>query len=207
VIASLRGQLLSKDESRVVLEAGGVGYEVFVTSATLSQLPPVGGEAFLHVEESFGMYGGGATLYGFASPSERTMFRELRDNVPSTGAKKALEYLEKASKSLPDFRRAILDKDGKLLTGVFGFTKKTAERLIESLKDKLEAVHVAGHEKLARTDSPELASGTLSQALSALSALGYKPNEAKVVLQSVAAETGGRELSVEQIVRLALKRL
>ncbi len=207
MIASLRGPVLSKEEGRVVVEAGGVGYEVFLTSAALSQLPAVGGEAVLHIEESFGMYGGGATLYGFVSPSERAMFRELRDNVPSTGAKKALEYLEKASKSLPDFRRAILDKDAKLLTGVFGFTKKTAERLIESLKDKLESVHVSGAEKLAPRDAADLATGALSQALSALSALGYKPGEARIALQSVSQDAGGRELAVEQIVRLALKRL
>jgi len=206
VIASLRGTVLSKAEDRAVVEAAGVGYEVFVTSTTSAQLA-IGHEGFLHIEESFGMYGGGATLYGFAAPSERAMFRELRDNVPSTGAKKALEYLEKASKSLPDFRRAILDKDVKLLTGVFGFTKKTAERLVESLKDKLEAVHVAGAERLVRADSADLGSAALSQALSALAALGYKPNEAKLVLQSVAQEAGGKELAVEQIVRLALKRL
>ena len=164
MIAALRGTLLSKEPDKIVLEAAGVGYEVFVTSSTSARLPAPGQATSLHVAESFAMYGGGATLYGFLAPPEKAMFLAFRDSVPSTGAKKALEYLEKASRSLPDFRRAILEKDSKLLTGVFGFTKKTADRLIEALKDKLEAVPVSGPEKLARSAGGEAASSALSQA-------------------------------------------
>lgn len=207
MIASLRGVILSKDLDRVVLEAGGVGYEVFVTAATSARLPAPGDTALLHVAESFGMYGGGATLYGFFAPSERALFELFKEQVPSTGAKKALEYLDRASKSLPDFRRAILEKDAKILAGVFGFSKKTADKLIEALKDKLEAIRVPGIERLARADAADLASSSLSQALSALSTLGYKPSEARAALQSIAQERGGSDLPVEQIVRLALKRL
>lgn len=207
MIATLRGTILEKQTERVVLECGGVGYEVSVTAAASAALPPVGAQAFLSIVESFGMYGGGQTLYGFLSASEKQMFLALRDNVPGTGAKKALEYLDKANKSLPDFRRAILDKDHALLTGVFGFTKKTAEKLVDALKDKLESVHVPGHERLARADQPELQSSSLGQALAALSALGYKPAEARAALQAIADETGGKEESVERIIRLALKRL
>jgi Holliday junction DNA helicase RuvA len=208
MIASLRGVILEKDLDRLVLECGGVGYEVHVTASTAAALPPVGAEAYLAVVPSFGMYGGGETLYGFSTASEKQMFLALRDNVPGTGAKKALEYLDKANKSLPDFRRAILDKDEKLLTGVFGFTKKTAEKLVDSLKDKLEAVHVSGAERIARADQPDLAStSVLGQALSALSALGYKPAEARAALQSLADETARKDVTVEQVIRLALKRL
>ncbi len=207
MIATLRGTVLAKEDDRVVVEAAGIGYEIFVTSATLGRVPAPGHEAFLHVAESFGMYGGGQTLYGFLGPAEKSMFCTFRDEVPSTGAKKALEYLDKASKSLPDFRRAIIERDAKLLCGVFGFSKKTAERLIDALKDKIEAVHVPGAERLARQDEPPLATGPLSQALAALSALGYKPSEAKAALAAVAEESGGREIEAEQVVRMALKRL
>lgn len=207
MIASLRGTLLVKEAERVVVEAGGVGYEVFVTGATAAQLPPVGEDVFLQICESFAMYGGGATLYGFAAPADLSMFLAFRDHVPSTGAKKALEYLDKAAKSLPDFRRAILDKDAKILCGVFGFTKKTADKLIDALKDKLESVHVPGAERIGKSEVPALPSSSLSQALSALSALGYKPAEARAALSSVAEETSGGILEVEQLVRLALKRL
>lgn len=207
MIATLRGTVVEKHSERVVLEAAGVGYEVSVTEAASAALPPVGSDAFLQIVESFAMYGGGATLYGFLSASEKQMFLALRDHVPGTGAKKALEYLDKANKSLPDFRRAVLDRDAKLLTGVFGFTKKTADKLIDALKDKLEGVHVAGSERIARADAPELQTSALGQAMSALSALGYRPGEAKAALQSVAEETRGQDLLVEQIIKLALKRL
>ena len=102
----------------MVVEAAGVGYEVSVTAATSQNLPALGHDAFLFVTESFAMYGGGPTFYGFATPGEKAMFEAFRDNVQGTGAKKALEFLDKASKSLPDFRRAILDKDAKILTGL-----------------------------------------------------------------------------------------
>ncbi|MBI3553674.1 MAG: Holliday junction branch migration protein RuvA [Elusimicrobia bacterium] len=207
MIASLRGTVQAKETERVVLEVAGVGYEVSVTAATAEQLPNIGHPAFLHVVESFAMYGGGAAYYGFASPADKGMFLAFKDHVPSTGAKKALEYLDKASKSLPDFRRAILEKDGKILTGVFGFTKKTADKLIDALKDKLEGHPVPGHERFLKTDSPDLPSSALSQALSGLTALGYKPTEARAALAAVTEETSGKKLDAEQILRLALKRL
>lgn len=205
MIASLRGSVLSVGEAKAVIEVAGIGYEVAMTAHALSQLV-VGREALVLVDESVAMYGGGVSLYGFLSPSEKSMFAAFRDEVPSTGAKKALEYLDKASKSLPDFRRAILEKDAKLLTGVFGFSKKTAERLIDSLKDKLEGVVVPGGERLRPAEAPA-STAAMSQALSALSALGYKPAEARAALAAVAEESSGRELAAEQIVRLALKRL
>jgi len=89
-------------------------------TATASRIPEVGQEVLLYIVESFGMYGGGETLYGFLSPNEKAMFLAFKDNISGTGAKKALEHLEKASKSLPDFRRAIIEKDVKILSGVFG---------------------------------------------------------------------------------------
>lgn len=206
MIVSLRGTVLVKEPERVVLESAGLGYEVAITPATHNQLPAIGQTAFLHLCESFGMYGGGSTFYGFATPAEKSMFLAFRDHVPSTGAKKALEYLDKASKSLPDFRRAILDKDSRILCGVFGFTKKTADKLVDALKDKLEGVTVSGHERISKA-GPELPTSALSQALSALAALGYKPAEARAALASVAEESPEGKLPVEQIVRLALKRL
>jgi holliday junction DNA helicase RuvA len=205
MIATLRGVVQSKKGDRLVLEVGGVGYEVHATGATLVQLSE-GAEAFLHIEESFAMYGGGAVFYGFLTANEKEMFLTFKEHVPSTGAKKALEFLEKASKSLPDFRRAILEKDGRILSGVFGFTKKTADKLVDALKDKIEGVAVSGHEKLGRP-AASVPQGALAQALSALSSLGYKPSEARTALAAVAEESSGRDLSAEEIVRQALKRL
>lgn len=207
MIASLRGTVLTRNAPRVVVEAGGVGYEVCVSAATAAALPEPGRSVLLHIAESVAMYGGGVSLYGFLAPSEKEMFLTLRDCVPGTGAKKALEYLDKASKSLPDFRRAVLDKDAKTLCGVFGFTRKTAERLVDGLKDEIEAVSVPGAERLKRTDGAAVAPAAMSQALSALAALGYKPAEARAALGSVAEEHPGEALDAERIIRMALKRL
>lgn len=207
MIASLRGVVLSKDLESVVLEVGGVGHEVHVTASTASSLPGPGGEAFLLVVPSYAMYGGGETLYGFLTPAEKSMFAAFRDEIPGTGAKKALEYLDKASKSLPDFRRAVMDRDEKLLCAVFGFTKKTAAKIIESLKGKLEDVRVPGAPHIQKAAETVPATGAWAQALNALESLGYKPAEVRSALQALAEENGGRELPAEQLVRQALKRL
>jgi Holliday junction DNA helicase RuvA len=152
------------------------------------------------------MYGGGETLYGFLSPSEKQMFCAFRDEIPGTGAKKALEYLDKASKSLPDFRRAVMDRDEKLLCGVFGFTKKTATKLVDALKGKIDEVRVPGAPHLKTADAAPT-TGSWGQALQALESLGYKQSEVRAALQTLAAETGGREIPAETLVRQALKRL
>ena len=156
---------------------------------------------------SYAMYGGGETLYGFLDASEKALFCAFRDEIPGTGAKKALEYLDKASKSLPDFRRAVIDRDEKLLCGVFGFTKKTAAKMLDALKGKLEDVRVCGTPRMMKSAESVPASGPWAQALSALSSLGYKPAEVRSALQALAEEDGGKDLPAEQLVRQALKKL
>ncbi|MBI5246178.1 MAG: Holliday junction branch migration protein RuvA [Elusimicrobia bacterium] len=207
MIASLRGTVLSKDLESLVLEVGGVGHEIHVTSATSSRLPAPGGEALLFIDSSYAMYGGGETLYGFLSSSEKAMFRAFRDEIPGTGAKKALEFLDKASKSLPDFRRAVIDRDEKLLCGVFGFTKKTATKIVDALKEKLEDVRVAGSPHFQKAADSMPATGSWGQALNALEALGYKFGDARAALQSLAEVHGGKDVPTEQLVREALKRI
>ncbi|MBI3566322.1 MAG: Holliday junction branch migration protein RuvA [Elusimicrobia bacterium] len=207
MIASLRGVVLSKDLESLVLEVGGVGHEVHVTASTASALPAPGGEALLLVVPSYAMYGGGETLYGFLNASEKAMFCAFRDEIPGTGAKKALEYLDKASKSLPDFRRAVLDRDEKLLCGVFGFTKKTATKIVEALKGKLEDVRVPGAPHIQKIADAVPPTGAWAQALNALESLGYKQAEVRSALQALAEEHGVQELPAEQLVRQALKRL
>jgi Holliday junction DNA helicase RuvA len=207
MIASLRGVVVERDAETVVLESAGVGREVHLTASAAARLPAPGGEAFVLVVPSYAMYGGGETLYGFLDAAEKAMFCAFRDEIPGTGAKKALEYLDKASKSLPDFRRAVLERDEKLLCGVFGFSKKTAAKIIGALKDKLEDVRVSGAPHLRKLDDALPATGAWSQALSALEALGYKPAEVRGALRAMAEEHAGRDLPAEQLVRQALKKL
>ncbi|MEK7234782.1 MAG: Holliday junction branch migration protein RuvA [Elusimicrobiota bacterium] len=207
MIASLRGVVLSKDLETLVLEVGGVGHEVHITSATASKIPAPGGEALLFIVASLAMYGGGETLYGFLTLPEKAMFCAFRDEIPGTGAKKALEFLDKASKSLPDFRRAVMDHDEKLLCGVFGFTKKTATKIVHSLKGKIDEVRVAGSPHFAASGGEMPSTGSWGRALNALEALGYKFSDARATLQALAEEHGGKDVPTEQLVRQALKRL
>ncbi|MFA6092940.1 MAG: Holliday junction branch migration protein RuvA [Elusimicrobiota bacterium] len=205
MIARLRGQVLEKDLERVVLDAGGVGYELMINAATSSRLPEPGGSAELHVFESAALYGGTVTLYGFSSRQEKELFLCLKEHVPSTGAKKALEYLEKASRSLPDFQSAVMQGDARVLSSVFGFTSKTAQKLLSGLKDKLGGIEVSGTQRVLR-EGPSSVS-TMARTVEALAALGYKPSESGPAVESAAREFDGREASVEDMLRLSLKRL
>jgi len=205
MIATLRGTVVEKAAARVVIEAGGVGYEVTVCPSALLRLPPEGAEGFLHIAESVPMYGGGVTLYGFLSKEDKELFLCFKE-LPNTGAKKALELLEKASRSLVDFRRGIVGGDHHLLKEVFGFTKKTADRLITGLAEKLDGVPSHGTIRTKGGRGPAEPPG-ISKALDALGSLGYKPLECRSALDSVQRELGGRKARVEELVRKALRYL
>lgn len=205
MIAYLKGALADKGADWVVVETAGVGYEVFVAPSAARRCGAIGEPIELFISESTAMYGGGTTLYGFLTRDEKDVFAALRDHVPSTGAKKALEYLDKASKSLPDFRRAVLEGDQRILTTVFGFTAKTAEKILSGLRDKLgDAVHgrAGAHPGLSAEPGPR--GRLLQQAMDALIALGYKPLESRQVLEAIAPQA---DASVEDVIRKALKTL
>ncbi|HBL19119.1 MAG: hypothetical protein A2X36_01735 [Elusimicrobia bacterium GWA2_69_24] len=205
MIASLRGTLLEKDLERVVLEAAGVGYEVLVCPATAARLPAPGREALLYVTETVGMYGGATTLYGFATPEERRMFLAFKE-IKAVGAKKALDYLDKASRSPAEFQRAIQHQDTRILTGMFGFSKKTAEKLIAGLSGKLGTPPPppSGGDLASELDR----AGPLAQAAEALAALGYRPAEYRAAIESIQRDLQGRELpGIEEVLRMALRRL
>jgi Holliday junction DNA helicase RuvA len=201
VIGSLRGLLLDKKPGAVLLDVQGVGYEVSVPVGAFDRLPAVGQEAQIFVSESMGMYGGGITLYGFQTLEEKEIFLLLRE-IPGTGAKKALDYLDKISKSAPDFRRAILEGDSRSLIGLFGFTKKTADKMIAALKDKMGELRVKGTEKW-KAAIPSTGAG---EAIAALVTLGYREGEARSAIDRLPA-TVKDAADTPYIVREALKHL
>jgi Holliday junction DNA helicase RuvA len=201
MMGSLRGTLLHKEPGLVLLEVSGVGYEVHVAVGVFDRLPALGAESQLFVTESMAMYGGGVTLYGFPSLEEKEIFLLLRE-IPGTGAKKAIDYLDKISKSAPDFRRAVLEADHTVLVSLFGFTKKTAEKMIAALKDRIAGLRVSGQEKW---NSQSLPPGT-SEALAALLSLGYRETEARAALDRVPA-TVRSSASTAEVVKLTLQQL
>ena len=185
-----------------MIEAGGIGYEVFFCPESLKSMGAPGAEASAFISESISMYGGTA-LYGFLSAEEKTLFELFREAVPNTGAKKALDHLGKALKSLPDFKQAVIKKDLKLLVTIFGFTAKTAEKLIAALKDKMPDFETTGDEKIRRSWK----CGNYSQVLSALATLGFKPGEAKAALDEAEAEDQKSPENAEQLLKRTLKKL
>ncbi len=202
MIASLRGVVTRKTEESAVIDVSGVGYEVFFCEASLRKLGSEGSEVSVHTVESVSMYGG-AALYGFLTLEEKDLFDLLRDAVPGTGAKKALDYLNKALRSLPDFKRAVAGNDPKPLTSIFGFTAKTADKLISSLKGRIPDLPADAGQGAAASARH----GAYARAFSALAALGFRAGEAKAALDAAAAEGGPENVDTETLLKRALKML
>lgn len=205
MIALLRGRIieatLEKDSFRVILDVQGVGYEIFLSKAADLSLS-VGQNITLHVKESVAPFDGSTTLYGFTRAEEKELFMKIRDKVSGMGPKKALDVMDKISKSLPDFKRAIIDNDHQLLISVFGFTKKTAEKLCAALKGQADSWKITGSVKW----SGALKTGHEVDAVSGLINLGYREEEARDAVVQAKTKLGSKP-EVTRIIQEALKQL
>ena len=178
-----------------MIDVQGVGYEVEAPMSTFYQLPEIGQE--IHLYTHLVVRDDAHLLFGFASERERQLFRTLI-KVNGVGPKLALTIL--SGIEADDFTRCIREADTARLTRLPGVGKKTAERLIVEMRDRLQDVHIPD----TRVDS-RARSGTgvsrVGDAISALVALGYKPQEASRHVHAVAAEG----MNSEDIIREALK--
>jgi Holliday junction DNA helicase RuvA len=200
MIVSLRGKLIEAGVLRVVIESAGVGYEVNVPVTTAERLPKLGAEVFLLVHHVFRE--DGQALYGFAVAEEREFFKLLVEKVSGVGPKMALNILSRLS--LPILRDAIIRGDVALLSQCPGVGKKTAERLVMELKDK---VGLEGSAPSVATLAPAaaLAPTPASDALAALVALGFKPADADKGVRTAVAKLGPGA-TADQLVKAALGR-
>ena len=202
MITFLHGRLVEALPTRAVIEVHGVGYEVLIPLSSFDKLPAPGGEVqiltHLSIREDAHL------LYGFMSAAERNLFRLLIDTVSGIGPKMALNIL--SGLNVDAFRHAVLAGDVKALASVSGVGKKTAERIVVELKDKLGGFGVPS--PLAATPGSKPASGPdarLTDTLAALAALGFKPGEAVEAVRAVSALLGP-EATTEQLVRACLKK-
>lgn len=180
----ISGILESKSKYNITISVSGIGYEAIVTLSTFSKLPEIGNQVKIYVVESVsGMYGGVICLYGFLTKEERNMYLLIKDEVPGIGAKKAMEYIDKISKSFADFKTAVISKNPSMLHAVFGFTKKTADNLIAALKDKIIDVEVSGKEKWTNVNLSE--NKLILEAIEGLTALGYKEQQARTAVNKI----------------------
>ena len=201
MIAYLTGTVLEAHEDSAVLVCGGVGYEVNLPASSAAELVQ-GAQAAFYVAESISPYDG-TVLYGFAHKEDKELWYLFKTAIPNTGPKKALEYLNKALRSVADFHHAIVARDPKILTSIFGFTAKTAEKLITSLKDKMDSVSIQGETKIKVADEVPYMSGVLE----ALSALGYSASESRRALEKLHAQGIKPTEKLENIVKEALRVL
>jgi Holliday junction DNA helicase RuvA len=187
MIGRLRGLLAAKGADRVVLDVGGIGYEVAVTPTGLTELPAIGEEAVLHthlhVREDL------LQLYGFASEDERGLFR-LLVGVSGVGPKLAMAIL--ATLRPDELRRAVLTDDTASLTAVPGIGLRSAQKLMLELRPRLEL-----------PDTELAPSGTVvAEVRLALEGLGYQTSEIHAAMREVPAD-----LSLEETLRLSLQEL
>lgn len=196
MIGRITGILLEKNPPQILIDANGVGYEIDVPMSTFYNLPATGERVSLHTH--LAVREDGHFLYGFASEEERAAFRQLL-KVSGIGARMALAVL--SGLSVSDLAQAVALQESGRLVKIPGIGKKTAERLLLELRDKLGKAlpQLSGARLAAPTDS---APDARSDILNALLALGYNEREALGAMKGLADDVG-----VSDGIRQALKLL
>lgn len=198
MIASIRGTLLEKSPATVLVEAGGIGYELSITLATFERLPPTGSECRLFVHHA--VREDDEQLFGFISAEEKRIFLQLL-TVSGVGPKVAVAVLGGISAS--ELCSAIAERNVKRISAVKGIGKKIAERIVVDLHDKISpADAIAGASKGGISAAPGTA---VNDALLALGALGFAPDVARKMVQA-AIDNGADPSSADEIVRRAISR-
>jgi Holliday junction DNA helicase RuvA len=197
VIGRLRGEIVAKRPPHLLVDVSGVGYELEAPMSTFYDLPAVGAAVVLHTH--LVIREDAHVLYAFAREAERALFRSLL-RVSGVGPKMALAIL--SGMNADEFARCVQRDDTAALSRLPGIGKKTAERLIIEMRDRLarledEAFAVAVRPQATGAGAPS----ALEDAVSALIALGYKAPEASRMVRAVAAEG----LASEDLIRAALK--
>jgi len=195
MIGRLRGTLVSKQPPWLLVEVGGVGYELEAPMSTIYDLPGLGKEVVLLTH--YAQKEDSVALYGFLQEAERTLFRNLQ-KVSGIGAKIALAVLSGVSTS--DFARLVHAGDVVALTKIPGIGKKTAERIVVELRDRVDGM-AASLPGAAATGAPLDAAG---EATVALQQLGYKPAEVTRLVQKVAVDGDSAEAIIRKALRAAL---
>lgn len=197
MIGRLRGEIVYKRPPRLMLDVGGVGYEVDAPMSTFYALPDAGNKVTLLTH--LAIRDDAHVLYGFAKEGERELFRALL-KVNGVGAKMALGIL--SGMNAEEFARCVQAADSASLVRLPGVGKKTAERLIVEMRDRLDQLEVTpGAAPAPAPAAVQRQESPADEAVSALVALGYKPVEAQRMIRTVEAPG----LDSEELIRAALK--
>ncbi len=198
MIAHIRGILISKEPFTLIIEAGGIGYDIFCTQEAYEHAPSAGNQ--YQVFTRFIVREDSQTLYGFATHDERKLFDQIT-SVSGIGPKTGLAIV--SSLGANALKEAIRTKDLIALTGIPGVGKKTAERLIVELRDKLLKEDVFTEE----SGSGDSSSAKIRQeALAALVALGYNRGDAEKAIRTVIKDQPLQAEKLENLIKAALKQ-
>ena len=199
MIAYIKGTLERRAESYIIIETGGIGYQIFVSPATLAKLPQTG--EMVKVFTYFSVKEDGVSLYGFASAEEQEMFHKLL-TVSGVGPKGALGLLSQLTPQ--EIILAIISEDVKTLSKAPGVGRKTAQRVILEWKDKFKTEEALsmGQEVQGIVEA-SVGGDAKFAAIDAMTALGYSRSEAAKAVNAVAAEG----MSTEDILKAALKKM
>ncbi|MDQ6765282.1 MAG: Holliday junction branch migration protein RuvA [Verrucomicrobiota bacterium] len=200
MITFLAGKLAAALPTQAIVEVGGVGYEVLIPLSSYDRLPAVGQP--LHVLTHLHVREDAHILYGFMTAAERDLFRLLVNNVSGIGPKLALAVL--SGMSVGNFKNAVVNNDVAMLSKISGLGKKTAERIVLELKDKLGVA--AAWEAASAAHAPTAEETHANEAVLALIALGYKQVEAHKAVRDLQGKQPEIK-SAEELVKLALKRI
>ena len=200
MIGRLRGQLIEKQAPDILLDVQGVCYEVRLPMTSIYHLPEVGAEVILHTHLSISE--NAHQLFGFVQQRDRSLFRELI-KVNGVGPKMALAIL--SGMEADDIVRNVMDDNAKALVNVPGVGKKTAERLVIDLRDRLKTWQTSATVTELHTAASSSSQDIVAEAESALIALGYKPTQALQVV--VAVQKEHQVDRSEELIRLALRSL
>src|SRR5678816_1066223 len=195
MITFLDGKLVNALPTQAIVNVGGVGYEVFIPLSSYDKLPTVG--QAIRILTHLAVREDAHVLYGFMTPAERDLFRLLVNNVSGIGPKLALAVL--SGMSVTNFKAAVVNSDVAAISKISGLGKKTAERIVLELKDK---VGVA-----AAWEAASAAQEQANEAVLALIALGYKQVDAHKAVHDLQQKGEGQGKSAEELVKLALKKM
>jgi Holliday junction DNA helicase RuvA len=200
MITFLDGKLVAALPTQAIVNVSGVGYEVFIPLSSYDKLPAPGQAVqiltHLHVREDAHI------LYGFMTAAERDLFRLLVNHVSGIGPKLALAVL--SGMSVTNFKSAVVNADITSLSKISGLGKKTAERIVLELKDKLGVA--AAWEAASAAHAPTAEQSQANEAVLALIALGYKQIDAHKTVRDL-QEKDGEIKTAEELVKMALKKM
>ncbi|MDQ1267198.1 MAG: holliday junction helicase RuvA [Bacteroidota bacterium] len=195
MIALLRGKLIAKNSTEVIIDCGGVGYSAFISVNTSANLPDPGNEISLHTllipkEDAL-------LLFGFSDTRERELFKMLT-SIPGIGPKTALGILSAAT--INELQEYVLTGNLPALTKLPGIGKKTAERINLELKDKISKI--PGAQNIDRKDNLSI---IIQEAVSALLTLGFSRASAEKAVRDSLSDNKNKDISAEQIIKLSLR--